>query len=419
VDRGSKETNRALIVLAVLAVIAALSWLKAILIPIAVALVLACMLSPLARLVRYRLPYGPLGALAIFLLMVIGGLYLASLMAEGLVRATYTLPTDIERLAGQVSRRISEAVRDQPYLRAVLPEPGTIDRLGDTNRALLIDQLSYGLTDFTTWVVHGFIVLVLVIFLLIESEMLTAKVVRFFARTPPEALAANEMLGQITRKIRAYLVTRSLLNAGLGMVLALGLWALDVHFAFILGVVAALTNFVPYIGQMVGGALPTLIVLGQNGSIGDALIVASMYLAVLGIEEYVITPLVMGRSLDLNGTTVLIACLFWGYLWGLVGLILAMPITVSLKVVFQAVPELNRWAELMSLDWQSPGAPEVPRRPGPEEARSAVTTADPPDSLPSEAPAVRDLNVARENGPLVSPVETWPEPHVPFAKESE
>ena len=58
-----------------------------------------------------------------------------------------------------------------------------------------------------------------------------------------------------------------------------------------------------------------------------------MYLAVVGIEGYVVTPLVMGRSLDLNGTTVLLACLFWGYLWGLVGLVLAMPITVSLKVV--------------------------------------------------------------------------------------
>jgi predicted PurR-regulated permease PerM len=122
----------------------------------------------------------------------------------------------------------------------------------------------------------------------------------------------------------------------------------------ILGLFAALTNFIPYIGQIVGGALPTAIALGQTGSIGDALLVAALYLAVVGIEGYVVTPLVMGRSLDLNGTTVLIACLFWGYLWGLIGLILAMPITVSLKLVFQTVPELNRWAELMSLDWQSP-----------------------------------------------------------------
>ena len=96
-DRRSKDANRAQVVLAVLAVIAALSLLKAILIPVAVALVLACMLSPLARLVRSHLPYGPLGALVLFLLMVVGGLYLASLTAESLVRATYTLPTDIER----------------------------------------------------------------------------------------------------------------------------------------------------------------------------------------------------------------------------------------------------------------------------------------------------------------------------------
>jgi AI-2 transport protein TqsA len=254
---------------------------------------------------------------------------------------------------------------------------------------MLIDQLSYGLTDLTTWVVQGLIVLVLVVFLLIESQMLTAKVVRFFARTPDEARAASEMLGQITRKIRAYLIARTLLNAGLGIAVALGLWALNVHFAFILGLVAALTNFVPYIGQIIGGALPALIALGQNGSIGDALIVAAMYLAVLGVEEYVITPLVMGRSLDLNGTTVLIACLFWGYIWGLVGLVLAMPITVSLKVVFQAVPELNRWAELMSLDWQSPDAiglphetaeagagprqPEAPQPAGPAPAHAETT----------------------------------------------
>jgi predicted PurR-regulated permease PerM len=388
VDRRPKDANRAQIVLAVLAVIAALSLLKTILIPVAVALVVACIFSPMARLVRSHLPYGPLGALALFLLMVFGGLYVASLTAEGLVRATYTLPSDIERLAGQVSHRIADLVRDQPYLRAVLPEPGTIDRLGDTNRALLIDQLSYGLTDLTTWVVQGFIVLVLVIFLLLESQMLTAKVVRFFARTPDDARAAGEMLGQITRKIRAYLIARSLLNAGLGIVLALGLWGLNVRFAFILGLVAALTNFVPYIGQMVGGALPTLIALGQNGSISDALIVAAMYLAVLGVEEYVITPLVMGRSLDLNGTTVLVACLFWGYIWGLVGLVLAMPITVSVKVIFQAVPELNRWAELMSLDWQSPDAVGFPGD------KAAVVAES------------REPGVIQQPGPAATPVET-------------
>jgi predicted PurR-regulated permease PerM len=133
---------------------------------------------------------------------------------------------------------------------------------------------------------------------------------------------------------------------------------------------AGLTNFIPYVGQILGGGLPTLIALGHSGSIGDALIVAAVYLAVVGVEGYIVTPYIMGRSLDLNGTTVLIACLFWGFLWGLVGLVLAMPITVTLKLVFQNVPELNRWAELMSRDWQTPPAKtraeELPPDPSPD-----------------------------------------------------
>ncbi len=354
-DRPGKYAAASQVILAVLAVVAALYLLRMILIPIAMALVLACMFSPLAAFFRRWFPFGPIGALSLFLLFLLGGLYVASLAAESLFRATHTLPSDIERIAGQVSARINDLIRDQPYLRGVLPEPGTIDRLGDTNSALLIEKLSSGLSDFTIWVLQGFIILVLVIFLLVEGPMLTSKVVRFFAKTSGEADRTSAMLTQVTRKIRAFLVTRTLINLCLGLVVALGLWCLNVHFALFLGLFAALTNFVPYIGQLLGGAVPTAIALGQTGSIGDALIVAAMYLAVVAIEGYVVTPLVMGRSLDLNGTTVLIACLFWGYLWGLIGLVLAMPITVSLKLVFQAVPELNQWAELMSLDWRSPG----------------------------------------------------------------
>jgi hypothetical protein len=101
-----------------------------------------------------------------------------------------------------------------------------------------------------------------------------------------------------------------------------------------------------------------------------------MYLAVLGVEGYVVTPLVMGKSLDLNGTTVLIACLFWGYIWGLSGLVLAMPFTATLKIVCQTVPELNRWAELMSVDWQSPAVVEGPTLEAASEA-SAKPAASP------------------------------------------
>lgn len=354
-DRRPNQSGVALVVLAVLGAIAATYLLKPILAPVAIALLLACLLSPATWLLRKILPLGPVGAaVVLFLLALVTGLYVTSLAAESLVQATNTVPYEIERAAGRLSWRVNDMIHDQPSLKTILPDPITIDKLGDANSTLLFEKLSLGLVDLSTYVVQGLIVLVLVLFLLAESEMLTPKVIRFFAHTPGDAAVAARALGDLTRQVRSYLVARTFINLGVGIVFAVALSLMKVKFAVGLGLFAGLTNFVPYVGQLIGGALPTIIALGQFESFGDAFLVAAIYLAVLGIEGYIVTPYVMGRSLDLNGTTVLISCLFWGFLWGLVGLFLAMPITVLMKLVFQSVPELNRWAELMSLNWQSP-----------------------------------------------------------------
>jgi AI-2 transport protein TqsA len=355
VDVTSKAANTSVTVLAVLGVMAALYLLKPILVPVALAFLLACLLGPAIQGLRRLLPLGPTGAaVALFLLLAVLGLYLASLTAESLVRAANTLPSDVERLAQRLSHRLTDTIRDQPHLAALLPEPGTINSLGNTNRRLLLAMLTRRLVDLPGWVAQGLIVLILVVFLLAESEMLTPKLVRFFAPAPGDARAAERTLQVMTRQIRAYLLARTLINLGLGVVVAAALWLLGVNFPVALGAFAALTNFIPYVGQVIGGALPVLVVLGQSESIGDAMIVAAVFLAVVTVEGYIVTPLVLGRSLDLNGTTVLLACLLWGFLWGLVGLILAMPITVTMKLIFQHVPSLHRWAELMSRDWQTP-----------------------------------------------------------------
>jgi AI-2 transport protein TqsA len=356
-DSGGRYRTVSLVILAVLGTIAALYFMRAILIPVTLAVVLACLLSPATTFLRRLLPLSPTGAAAVlFLLTLLLGLYLASVAAESLVQATTSLPQDIASLSGQASRHMSDLHRDKPWLRFLLPDPGTIDKLGDRNSVLLYESLTYGLADLSGWVAQGLIVLILVLFLLAESEMLTPKVVRFFARTPGDAAAAERTLKDLTRQIRSFLVARSLINLGLGLVFAIFLWRFRVRFPFPLGLFAGLTNFVPYVGQLLGGGLPFLVTLAQFESLGDALIVASVYLGLVTVEGYVITPYILGRSLDLNGTVILIACLFWGFLWGLVGLVLAMPITACLKLVFQNIPELHRWADLMSRDWQPPPA---------------------------------------------------------------
>jgi AI-2 transport protein TqsA len=377
--RGSQAATSAIVILAVLGVVAALHLMKVILVPLAFALLLACLLSPATRLLRRVLPLGATGAaVVLFLLMTILGLYLASLTAASLVDATRNLPNDALQFSGRLSRRLNDLIKDHPYLKGVLPEPETIDLLGDRNQRILVSSLSDRLSDISGVVAMGLVVLILVLFLLAESETLAPKVVRFFAAAPGDARSAERTLVNLTRQIRAYLVARTVINMGFGLVVAGVLWVLGVKFSLALGAFAGLTNFVPYVGQVLGGALPVFVTLGQSESLGDAFIVASAYLAIVGVEGYIVTPYIMGRSLDLNGTTVLIVCLFWGFLWGLPGLILAMPITVCMKLVFQHFPALHRWAELMSRDWQPPTIKEpVEEIPDPDEMESSSRTPAP------------------------------------------
>jgi predicted PurR-regulated permease PerM len=354
-DRGSDTATTAVVVLAVLGVLLALHLMQVILVPVCLALLLACVLTPFTNVLRRVLPLSATGAaVVLFLLLTVCGLFLAAVTAESLQDAANTLPGDAERLAGKLSAYVSDVLKERPYLAGILPDPGTIDALGDRNRSLLVTGLRDRLGEMYRWVGEGLMILVLVVFLLAESEMLAPRVIRFFAAGPGDARAAERTMQAVVRKIRAYLVARTVLNLGLGLAVAAVLRLLGVQFPLALGAITALASFIPYIGQVFSGVLIVLMALAHTGSIGDALIVAALYTALVGIEGYVVMPIVMGRSLDLNGTTVLLACLFWGFLWGLVGLVLAIPITVSLKLVFQYVPRLHRWAELMSRDWQTP-----------------------------------------------------------------
>jgi predicted PurR-regulated permease PerM len=396
-------SGTALVVLAVLAVMTALRMMQVILVPLALALLLACVLAPVVTLIRRILPLSAMGAaVLLFVLLATAGLYLSSLAAESLVLAANALPAELGRLTYRLNTGLEQTVEEQPYLKGILPEPGTVNRLIYQSRLDLIARFRDGLIDRLTElggaVAQGFIILVLVLFLLAESDMLTPKVIRFFTKGPGDAQAAERTFRALTREIRAYLLARTLINIGMGIVVAVVLWLLGVRYPVALGIFAALTNYIPYVGQVIGGALPVLMTLVHADSLGsglgDALIVAAAYLGVVTVAEYMVVPYVMGRSLDLNGTTVLIACLFWGFLWGLVGLILAIPLTVSMKLVFQHVPSLHRWAELMSRGWQPPPVrhqteddPERPAAMMPSPAIPSDSAQGPASDLP-EASAV-------------------------------
>src|SRR5262245_36026384 len=149
--------------------------------------------------------------------------------------------------------------------------------------------------------------------------------------------------------IRSYLVWRTIVNAGLGLFLGLVYSLLELHQPWTWALFTAILCYVPYIGTIIAGIPPIMDALIHVGP-GTAVLILVLYTIVVTVEGYLIVPLVMGRSMDLNATTVMIACLFWDLVWGTPGLFLAMPIMAGIRAVCLYTPGLRPWAYLMSTE---------------------------------------------------------------------
>jgi predicted PurR-regulated permease PerM len=133
--------------------------------------------------------------------------------------------------------------------------------------------------------------------------------------------------------------------------------------------------------------LPPVVDALLSNSPGSAVVILILYTALIIIEGYLIVPLLMGRSMDLNATTVMMACLFWELVWGMTGLFLAMPIMAGIKAVLYNVPELRPWANLMSTEEGDPSHSGMLPRPPAVLVNGATTPAGAPaDKLSNVGP---------------------------------
>ena len=136
----------------------------------------------------------------------------------------------------------------------------------------------------------------------------------------------------VEREISRYLLTVALINAGLGMAIAAGLWALGMPNALVWGVAAALLNFLPYIGALTTVVLVAIISLVTFDNLFYALCAPAFVLFCNIVEGQLVTPLVVGRRLEINAVAIFIAVAFWSWLWGFIGALIAVPLLVVVKV---------------------------------------------------------------------------------------
>lgn len=204
-----------------------------------------------------------------------------------------------------------------------------------------VDQLvTYGITTlsqaFVSLVSTSVVVLIYVFFLLIGTP----------------SISHSPTLSEIDRQIRSYLSLKTVISIFTGMVFGLSLRMLGVPMAFTFGVLAFLLNFVPNVGPIVASLLPIpLIILDPEGSVGWMAATITLICTIQLISGNVVEPKIMGNSSDLHPVTILVGLMFWGMMWGVIGMFLATPIMAALKIILGRIQGTKSIADLMAGRW--------------------------------------------------------------------
>jgi len=201
-----------------------------------------------------------------------------------------------------------------------------------------------------SWIWQWILIMFILLFLLLEGRMLSRRVVEIFGPSPQIQARAVLALQDMAQQVRTYLVWRTIVNFGLALILGCFYkWVIGLSQPWTWALLTAILCYIPYLGPIAAGFFP-IIDAFITQDVWMALVVLVFYVVVITLEGYLIVPVVMGRPMRLNATTVLLACLFWDLVWGTPGLFLAMPLLAALKAVCVHVPGWQAWANLMSTE---------------------------------------------------------------------
>jgi predicted PurR-regulated permease PerM len=185
-------------------------------------------------------------------------------------------------------------------------------------------------------------------FSLAEGPRYREKFLAHAGRTPMGRARARAALAELHRDVEQYMLNRLVLNAVLGVVVWIIYGLYGLHHAAIWGITTALLHFVPYVGPAIGLVLPTAMALLQYGRVRDVLLVAGIYLVLVSLQGNVVDPVFLGKQLRLNALAVFLGSLFWFWLWGPLGLFLAVPLLSTIRIVCRYLPRYRAVADFLA-----------------------------------------------------------------------
>ena len=337
----------------VLLLVAGLAYARAFLTPILLAFFLALVFSPVRRAIcRRGVPNGVAAA------------GLVGALCAVLLTAVYLLATPVVGWvsdAPSIGARLEERVRDiRTTLTADAGGKSVEEVVEDVREAVtpgradepVVVVKEAGLTAriaaiVPTVLVQSALVLVLLLFLLASGDMFYEKIVHVTPRFRDKRRAV-ETAHDIERRLSRYLLTITLINAGLGVAVGLAMWALGMPDPLLFGVIAWLFNYVPYVGAIAGTALALVVGVLTFDGLWQTLLPALAYYALTAVEGQLVTPWFVGRELKLNTVVVFVTVVFWAWLWSIVGMLVAVPVLVAARTICEAIPTLEPVADFLS-----------------------------------------------------------------------
>jgi len=300
-----------LMIMAAVTIAAALVYTRVVMIPFVLAIFITTVVSPVAdfQVVRWRIPKWiaiPLTLLLVLAVLALLGVVLI-MIVEMAVHATKEYSERVieivERIVAQLNAHHIQV--DQNRISAELESrlPQVITQTAGTVSELLSS---------------GVLIMIFVVLLLMGRN----------SQRHPTGIYA-----EIEDTIRRYLTTKTVISAVAGLLVGLSLWMLEVRMAPLFGLLTFLLNFIPNIGSIIGTLLPIPVALTQFDNPWTILAVVAVPGAIQFSIGYLVEPRLIGRGLELHPVTVLLALAFWGLLWGIVGMVLAVPIVAMLKIV--------------------------------------------------------------------------------------
>lgn len=355
--------NTPLIVLAVCASIALLRYTQEVVIPFVLAGLTFYALDPMVdRLQRWRVPRAIGAALMLLVAIAIVG-SLAYSLADDVVRVAEDLPPAAEKLRGLLREmreettggtieKLEEAATalDKTTEEAAgepKPPKGVVRVQVEDTAASFGDYVRLGPASAMYAAGDAIMILFLAYFLLITDDLFKRKLVEVAGPTLARKKVTVQVLNQIASQIESFLMVQIFTSAVVGIVTWLALWWVGVENPAVWGLFAGLLNSVPYFGPLIVTGALTAIAFVQFGTLTMALTVAGIALLITTVEGWILTPLLMSRVSQINPVAIFAALMFWSWVWGLWGLLLAVPITMAIKATCDRVEGLEPVGKLL------------------------------------------------------------------------